>query len=96
MQVTKRESNAQIKAEDAETSPEIRIAPKTALLLRRLPKGLMRIVARAEIEDSETKKVHVAMTLARTKINQVAGRRATSKMSSVERPSLSQSRSETP
>ena len=95
MQVTKKESHAQVEAETEETSPRIRIASKTALLLRRKAKDLMRMVARVEIEDGETEKDRVTMTEARTKINQAGGRRATSKMSSV-KPSSSQSRSETP
>ena len=96
MQVTKRESNAQIETETEETSPRIRIAPKTALLLRRQPKDPMRMLAKVEIDDNETKEAHVAMTVARTKSSRAGGRLATSEMSSAERPSSSQSRSETP
>lgn len=96
MQATKRESNAQTEAEAEEISPRIRIALKTALLLRRQPKDPMRMVAKVEIDDSETKEAHVAMTVSSKKDSREGGRLATSEMSSAERPSSSQSRSETP
>ena len=92
MRAMKRESsNAKTETETEGTSPGIRIALKTALL----PRRLMRMVARVEIDEIEIEKA-VATMVARTKTNQAGSRRAISKMSSAERPSSSQSRLETP